>query len=817
MEIRPLRDSGRSADGACFFLASATLLLGVAAGLVLAPPPGLSVGAAALAILASVLISARNRLAVSVAYAAVGVAIAAVGVTRPSTDASLAALADREIVIEGTVHGLPCRGRETVEADLDLRRIAADGRVREARTRVRATIITSGTGEAIAPGDILRIRGTLREIPGKRFPGGRNGRWAALAEGYRLSVWTEAGPRCVVIKGVGSGFDAAVHRHLLPAHALFSGAGSPAGDLLEALVLGSRRMLTAEVEEEFRKSGLAHLLSISGVHVSMLGWLVYLVLGSSALAGVSGLEAFRLRRIAALLAIPPVLLYTFISGAEAPAVRSCIMVTCFFVGVAVSRTFDGRGGLALAAVGLVALAPTVLAGPSFQLSFLAVAMILAGSVVTARRGRGRRPGGRVIGWLQDYLVMSLSAVVGTLPLAAFHFGEVSLNGLAAGILALPLTGMVILPAGLAAALMAPWWPGFARLLLLPAATGCQWLLGLSSALASWRWGIVHWRPSPLAVMALYGVLAGILVMGGSRIRWKSAAAIGAISAAAVVIVDTGIGRPGSADMRVTFLDVGQGDAALVETARGEAFLIDCGGKTDFSDKGRSVVVPFLRARGIRHLKGVIVSHAHPDHIGGLAAVTRSIDCDAVYAPLPCLETRRAVPMGMTVHGVVGRASLANAGCRVTLLPSRPAAGRNVAELSNDVMQLCRFDACWSSALFAGDAGAAFLDAVSGEDIARPTLALKVPHHGSRHSLSAVFLRSVRPSRAIISAGRNSFGHPHRQVLEHLAGLGADPLVTRDRGTIEIECRRGGQSLAVWDGRTDALSPRGLAHWFIRGY
>lgn len=816
MEFRPHGDPAPVSGGEPFLESAAAFLAGVSAGLVFTPGPLPAIAAAAAAVLLALVSAPGRRMAMAALFAVVGVAIAAAATAPSPVDRSLSALADREVVLEGDVVGLPRRGGGAVEVELALRRLARDEDVRAVRARIRATIVTA-EADAIRPGDRLRIRGTLRETTGKRFPGGRNGRWSALAEGYRFSVWTEAGPRCVVVRGNGAGFHAAVDRHLAASRALLARLPVAERNLLEALLLGQRRMLDESVEELFRRSGLAHLLSISGIHVSMLGWLIYLSLGSSAVAVVSGMDVPRLQRAAALLAVPPIVLYTVLSGAESPAVRSCIMAGCYFTGVAMSRRFDGQGGLALAAVVIVVAAPTVLAGPSFQLSFLAVTMIMAAGRQVLRLQGGKQPVARAGGWLRDYALMTASAVLGTLPLAAFHFGEVSLNGFAAGLVAIPLTGLVILPAGLGAVLLAPCWEGMARLLFVPAAVGCRWLAGLAAFFSPWQWGIIQWRPSPLGVICIYGLTVAGAVAGGSRLRWRSVATVLLVGIAAIAVADRWVGRGGAPELRVTFLDVGQGDAAVVEMAAGAAVLVDCGGKSDFSDKGRSVVLPFLRSRGIRRLDGVVVSHAHPDHLGGLAAVVRGIACKAVYAPFPCLEARRAVPVGVSVRGIAGPASLPGAGCRVAFLPSAAGRDRGVPEMSNEVMQMCRFDGCWSGVLFSGDAGRDFLDTLTAASLARPVMALKVPHHGSRHSLSPSFVAATRPGTAVISTGRNPYGHPHPQVVEHLARNGAEVVVTRDAGSVELEFRADGTRTASWDGRTDMLSPRGRWHWLVRGY
>lgn len=271
-------------------------------------------------------------------------------------------------------------------------------------------------------------------------------------------------------------------------------------------------------------------------------------------------------------------------------------------------------------------------------------------------------------------------------------------------------------------------------------------------------------------------------------------------------------RPATSPLKVTFLDVGQGDAAFIQTPSGKTILIDAGGVPEgvegASDPGDRVVVPFLRRSGVARLDLLVLTHAHRDHFGGAAAVLRSIkasliliggesarDEDSEYQALVQAAEQSGLPIR---RGQAGQQIDCGDGVKFTVLgPPKKAIVGSGADTNNASVVL-RLDYGQGSFLFAGDAEDAAEQAILESEAMLAAEVLKVGHHGSRSSTSAKWLDAVHPKLAIISCGReNRFGHPHPETLRNLAARGVRTLVTSQDGAVTVLCdRHGCQAQAV---------------------
>ncbi len=540
------------------------------------------------------------------------------------------------------------------------------------------------------------------------------------------------------------------------------------GGLLLAMVTGSRGLVSEEAREPIDAAGLSHLFAISGLHL--------VTVGGAALWAERGLLRWRpgwLRRrwvrwgIAAL-ALALALGYGTLAGWPVSARRAALMFTAWLVGRQVEEEASLEVGLALAVMCVVVADSTwALWDPGLQLSVCAVA-----GLAVATRGEG--VGGGLAGWARSGLLVSLGSTAACMPWTLLHFGRVPAVGLVLNLVAVPLVQAVVLPLGLVGVALGPGWGEWA-------VQGALWGLEVIWRLAeSCPWAGFEAR------LVWPGGLAGVLVVGAALARRWPRVALGWVGVGSLLC---GLWGPGSPGPEVRFLPVGQGDAILLRDGAGRTALIDGGGVAAGRDPGRAVVLPALRARGLRRLDVVVVSHGDLDHIGGLVAVVEAMRPREVWWSGPrglgSVEARllrACARVGAQVREPPDE--LVWEGLRVRRLdpplPWHIAAGveKNERSLGLEV------ELGGARVLLTGDA----------EEVGewrmlpqvRPVEVMKAGHHGSRTSSTEALLRRAQPRVAVISSGRgNRFGHPHEEVVDRYARFGARVYNTAPCGEIWI--------------------------------
>jgi len=540
--------------------------------------------------------------------------------------------------------------------------------------------------------------------------------------------------------------------------------------LVDALVLARRSELAPEVRERFARAGLAHLLAISGLHVGFLAaWLTLVLrwcgLGARTRFGVS----------AAIIG-----LYVWMLGAPAATLRAALMLAVGGVGRMRQRAVAPRGAIGLTVLLLLLLDPWALRAVGAWLSVAAV-----GAVVWAGRALARRPGAvRALG-------AGAAATLATAPITAYAFGTVAPVGIAANLVAIPL-GAVAVP-GLFATLLLSWIvPPVAALMAGGAGlalAAVDQVARLAAAVpgghlvmaTGWRSGLT-WA-ALAAALGWVGLLRHRAWVSAARLAFLACVASWALVARTVSLDDP----PGLA---VHFLDVGQGDAAVLRTPHGHWVVLDGGPRGAGGDAGRRVVVPFLRRRGVARVSLVIASHGDADHLGGLPAVVETFR--------PALVLEPGEPLGKPLY-LDWLAEVEASGARWT-----PARSGDRLVVDSVVFEVLSPDPRWASIpmdanehsvvlrvrygvvtlLFAGDAGLPVEARLAGR-VGRVDV-LKIGHHGSRSATSTRWLAELQPATAIISVGRgNRYGHPAPDVLDRLARAGIAVLRTDRAGTITL--------------------------------
>jgi competence protein ComEC len=581
--------------------------------------------------------------------------------------------------------------------------------------------------------------------------------------------------------------------------AVVAGMDASEGALLRGMVLGQDDAIDAAVREDFRDSGLAHLLAVSGQNVMLLA---ALALPGLALAGL-GLRA----RIAALAGL--IALYVPLAGAGPSLQRAGVMGLAGIAAMAASRPASRSYALLLAAAATLAWNPRAWADPGWQLSFAAVAGILLLGVPLSRTLRrlaeDLKAPRAAAGVLADGVAITVAATLATAPLLAYHFGSVPVAGLPANLLALPAVapamwlGMLKIALGQAGAAGAPAAEALGWLAAIP--VGC--IASLSERFADLPGGRLGLPlRSPLAVAGAYAALvaAALLIRRAARplephlaeraARWRrfprtrrvalATALASALLAAGAEALD-GPDPPG--ELTVRFLDVGQGDATLIQHPDGTAVLFD-GGPPEAG------VARLLRRAGVERLAALVATHASRDHHGGLVEVLRRYPVgvlldggDGTADPGFNAVLREATRRGVRRVAATAPLSLALAGgeLRLHVLAPAPRPPGPAPEDPNPRAVVALVSSGAFDLLLSADAESESLLPLPLSDLD----AMKVPHHGSSDPGLPDLLERIDPEVAAIEVGANTYGHPAPSTLAALDRAGVRTYRTDRDGTVTL--------------------------------
>ncbi len=554
------------------------------------------------------------------------------------------------------------------------------------------------------------------------------------------------------------------------ARALF-GTRAP---LVDALVGGWRGELDPDLRTAFASSGLMHLLAISGLHLLCLaGWVVLaLRLLRVPRHAAEALAAFSTLGYAAFLGWP--------AAATRTAVLLLVMACCRWRQRAVRRS----AVLGITLVAMLAANPWAVADVGAWLSVLGWS-----GVLLATRWSDRAIG---TAWWIRSLSASTGALIATAPVAALAFGQVAPIAVILNLVGAPLV-VATLPALLAALVLYHVVPGIAAGL---AASGnvMLWLLQLlvrvgSRVPGSASTGVTGWS----AALPWLVVLAAAVWMLHGRPTWREAVRRGCWVALTALCV-TAFGRPqgivpDDRTLALLFLDVGQGDAALIRTPRGHWIEVDAGPIGEGYDAGRRVVVPLLARQGASRVDVFVLSHAHRDHVGGAAAVVERVPIGVAIEPGELFADSAYDTWLDALHAHHDRWRAARAGTTWSLDGVRfdvlhpPSPWPRQGEDLNEDSIVLEVEFGEFKALLMGDAGFVAESALAGH-LPRVNV-LKVGHHGSRTATGAAFLRAVDPQAAIVSVGRNRYGHPAPETLDRLTQAGVEVWRTDHEGTVTV--------------------------------
>ncbi|MBS3943317.1 MAG: DNA internalization-related competence protein ComEC/Rec2, partial [Dethiobacter sp.] len=657
-------------------------------------------------------------------------------------------------------------------------------------------------------GERLRLRAYIIEPRERRNPGGFDYRFHLRSRGIDALAYPGAHQVSSLGPGRPGPFAAPVMRlRARMVEGITANLPSPSAELLSAILFGRRLHLPREIQDNFTRSGAGHLMAVSGLHVGLVAALILSIWRRLGLKGGLPLA----------VAIVLIFAYAYLTGLRPSAVRAALMLSLALGALLLDRERDTPTALAAAALITLAVNPLFLFTLSFQLSYAAtLAIIYLTPPLLAILVRMRLPA-----YLRSLTAVTLAAQLGVLPLGCYHFAHLPLAALFFNLLLIPLMAPLV-GFGLGGAVLYTVSPPLAAPLLWACRPLLEWTLFLTSLARFPGIYLPVYPPSLFDLALIYGLAAAFLFLyyrlkssrmspadhppailtAGQANAWRGylsaltlllkqlmpnlslrpALLPAAALLLALILVWSGIIFPSVPELMVTFIDVGQGAAVLVQAPCGANILIDGGGTPSFrgypGEVGERILLPFLRYQNIRRLDLVIISNPSEDHFGGLLPLLGAIPVSRLLVPplevnssyylkLLARAEELLIPVDLGYDGRLW-STAADPRLKLEILHPPHTLLRTSGSMINNNSQVIRLHFGQIHILFTGD-----IEQEAVQNLLRRRKGslqadiLQVPHHGGKLPNLPDLLRAVNPCAAVIPVGVNSYGHPHPDLLSDL--------------------------------------------------
>ncbi len=588
------------------------------------------------------------------------------------------------------------------------------------------------------------------------------------------------------------------------------------GGVMKTILLGDKTDLDKELKQLFQEGGILHILTISGLHISMLGMGCFRLLRRF---GVS-------QRPAAVLGLIIVIFYGMMIGSQAATFRAICMFVMQMAAVLLGRTYDRLTGLSIAAILLLLEEPMYVFYSGFLLSFGAVLGVTVFSPVVERWSKEK---GVVAGYIGKWFSGGVGILLCTLPIQLYFYYEYPLYSMLINVIVLPVLPFLV---GFGAVVLAV--PGVISVAAVPFVTGCEWLLGAYRWICEWSQrlpyhSLVFGAPKAWQMVLYYGCLIGVLVFGKAdalekvipRLKRKYSRKHGkdylrvlqrrlgaGLLFCFVVSVCCLFWRPVKG-LTCRFLSVGQGDCAVLQYGQ-ETYIVDCG-STSKSNVGTQILLPCLKYYGVSKVNGVFLSHADGDHMNGIVQWLENYEHSHVELELlilpelaeealqqefgELLGLAEAAGVSVTTLGAGDRLSLQaegwpgfpdiGEGKKLTIEVLHPVKDCSDTEDANGYSQVLLFSYEGQGVLMTGDIGERQEEKLLSEVQEKNIVLLKAAHHGSKYSSTEAFLKNCSPKHIILSYGvGNSYGHPHKAAVARMEAVGARLWYTGRVGAVQ---------------------------------
>lgn len=627
-------------------------------------------------------------------------------------------------------------------------------------------------GVLVKQGDLIAVRGSISRPQKPNNPGGFNQLAYANARGIHYQMFadkvTKYGENKTILESIASFRDKInkVYERIFP--------NTEAG-LVKAMVTGDTSGLEDDIRSLYGDTGIAHILAVSGLHTGILAFFILFILQKC--IGMN-------KRISSAVVMALLLGYAVFAGGKIAVVRAVIMMEIMLFGNIIYRDVDVFNSLGLAAIIILAIHPYQLWDVSFQLSFVTSGgLILAGKFVMD----GHSFKEKLIYGIKTGIVVNLISF----PIIAWHFYSIPLFGCFANLIVLPLIGVLVGFAMISGLLGLAWiqgasfFGGTVFVILKIYEETCRFFTAIPFST------VLTGRPSIAGIFLYYTLLLIILFW-----RFKGQKVAFSINLMVLLLIITG-NRLITKNTDVAFIDVGQGDCAVIHTYDNKTYIIDGGGKAETAfgnNTGKKCIIPYLESRGIKTVDGVFITHMDRDHAMGCAELIAFYDVENVYlsnyqwadGSLYNFITQLANWRGTQVNYIdAGEEAVINS---ETTMECLYPFDTKIIDDNNDnhgslVLKLCIGE---KSILFTGDMEGQdeMILMLSGADIRSDVL--KVSHHGSKNSSTEKFLEAVGAKTAVISCGENNkYGHPNNETLWRIEDTQATIYTTPRYGCITI--------------------------------
>ncbi|WP_232219172.1 DNA internalization-related competence protein ComEC/Rec2 [Anaerovibrio sp. RM50] len=635
-------------------------------------------------------------------------------------------------------------------------------------------------------GDKIKVSGKLMKLHDYQNPGRMDTVMANYAQGIHGQM--RAGKYSIELTSQDKNMVSRIAERIRHIYRSQMDSVMPKGDsaAIFAMLFGGYGGIRPELLEAFTVTGLIHILSVSGSHITLMAGTANVI---GRLLGLSG-------GLTSVLATLIIAVYSLLAGFTTPVIRSAIMGVLTVLALSLGREKDAQHILSLTALGILLLWPLSLFDISFQLSFGATAglLYLSPKIGSFLRKYMHR-------YVADSLGVTMGAQLAVLPFMAWYFNVISISSLLANLVVAPIVELIIVISLLAGVIVGVL-PILGQFIFIISSMLLGLAYELTRLIARLPGSQIYIPTFSLPMWGIYYLLLLSVIMPektrlyykdqilslwlktknsnkGRYIIWGGAA----LMMAAIVMLYAI--KPN--EMQVHFIDVGQGDAALVITPHGHAFMVDTGGTRQGGyDIGARVDIPYLLHYGVRKLDFIMLTHAHDDHAKGVGGILGKIPVGAVMighegreaylktfgGANPAVKTEPLVTLKegkeMTLDGV-----------RIQILYA-PEENKTGGSTGNEFSNLIRVSYGNHSFLFTGDLSLEHESILCSRGTALESTVLKVGHHGSSTSSSENFLKAVKPQWSIISVGYgNSFGHPKKEILDRLEQCTASKILRTD--------------------------------------
>ena len=660
------------------------------------------------------------------------------------------------------------------------------------------TLLTLASGgDSILPGDRIRFFGHLKR---PRNFGNRGGfdYEAYLKERGLYATSFLPDDRQLAIMGDANPFWQALYRFRKRAKkAIFAAASGDAAAVISAITLGNKGWMDDALADSFRKSGTAHLFAISGLHMGIVAYFFFylfrwllsrserLLLGNSA------------AKLAALLTMIPLSVYLLASGMATSAVRAYIMVSVFLLSLIVEREGEVFNTLSAAALIILFIWPTALFEIGFQLSFITVIAIvyMVPKLEEAFLPAREKMDNALFRKFFVFIFVSIAASIGSAPLIAHYFMELSLVAVASNLFLIPLLGFMAVPLASLGLFSSLFSVQLASLFFIPAALLSDLAIFISSYISALPFASILVSPPGGGEIVFYYIfLIAVFKLKGKT--FLSAALIIPFVFASLSFFDAGADHS-KGRLEVNFLSVGQGESMFISFPNGKAMLIDGGGFYNNSfDTGKMIIRPYLLTRGIKKIDYLVLTHPHPDHMYGLLHLLKEFEIGEFWlAEGPLIDDIQKNIMDIAQKKGIKKRLLSDdtadmiiGGAKIEIL--NPTLGFSEGDDDNSrinnqsiVMRLAYGDIAF---MLTGDLEIEGEKKILLDGRSIKADVIKVPHHGSLTSSSSEFLKEVSPGYAVFSVGhQNRFRFPREEVLNRYLDEGARILRTDIHGAVSF--------------------------------